>query len=188
MIFLLYIRHLVEENHFTYLQLNPCKNQFRYEVNDGKDQPADLSPSSDKRSGHAVQNSFFLRLLPLMVGDRIKDPCKVRFGKSFCSWGRLLSSSVHQSFQRVSNYIGRHLLPCMIYYLWPVNDIYPLMLNPCYCVLLCYSHVPLLWTLILQNPPAPPAWSFNLMLIGSSIDISNSVFWFDSRNLYDHNK
>ena len=67
----LYIRHLVEENHFTYLQLNRCKNQFRYEVNDGKDIPADLSPSSDKLSGHAVQNWCFLRLLPLMVGDRI---------------------------------------------------------------------------------------------------------------------
>ncbi|XP_070406925.1 uncharacterized protein [Nothobranchius furzeri] len=72
----LYIRHLVEENHFTYLQLNRCKNQFRYEGNDGKDKPADLSPSSNKLSGHAVQNWCFLRLLPLMVGDRIKDPCE----------------------------------------------------------------------------------------------------------------
>lgn len=71
----LYIRHLVEENHFTYLQLNRCKNQFRYEGNDGRDKPADLSPGSDKLSGHAVQNWCFLRLFPLLVGGRIKDPC-----------------------------------------------------------------------------------------------------------------
>lgn len=71
----LYIRHLVEENHFTYLQLNRCKNQFRYEGNDGRDKPADLSPGSDKLRGHAVQNWCFLRLLPLLVGGRIKDPC-----------------------------------------------------------------------------------------------------------------
>lgn len=64
----------MEENHFTYLQLNWCKNQFRYEVNDGKVKPTDLSPGSNKLSGHAVQNWCFLRLLPLMVGDRIKDP------------------------------------------------------------------------------------------------------------------
>lgn len=72
----LYIHRLVEDNHFTYLQLNRCKNQFRYEVNDGKDKPADLFPSSDKLSGHAVQNWRLLRLLPLMVGDRIKGPCE----------------------------------------------------------------------------------------------------------------
>jgi len=62
----LYIRHLVEENHFTYLPLNSCKNQFRYEGNDGRDKPADLSPGSDKLSGHAVKNGCFLRLLPLL--------------------------------------------------------------------------------------------------------------------------
>jgi len=51
--------------------------------------------------GHAVQNWCLLRLLPLMVGDRIKDPCGKKVCKSFCSRGRLLSSSVHRSLQRV---------------------------------------------------------------------------------------
>ena len=70
------IRRVVEENHFTYLQLNQCKNQFRYLVNDGKDKPTDLFPGSDKLSGHTVQNWSFLRLLTLMVGDGNKDPCE----------------------------------------------------------------------------------------------------------------
>lgn len=46
---------------------------------------------------------------------------------------------------------------------------------------MCYSHLPLLRTLILQNSPAPPAWSLKVMLlyIWAWIDISNSVFCFE---------
>ncbi len=70
----LFVGHLVQENHFTYLQLNRCKNQFKYQSNDDSSKPADISPGSKRLSGHAVQNWCFLRLLPLFVGDRIKDP------------------------------------------------------------------------------------------------------------------
>ncbi|KAF3837958.1 hypothetical protein F7725_009726 [Dissostichus mawsoni] len=56
----LFISHLVKEKHFTYLQLNRCKNQFKYQGNDGKGKPADLSPGSERLSGHAVQNWCFL--------------------------------------------------------------------------------------------------------------------------------
>ena len=69
MIFLLYICRLVEENHFNYLQLNRCKNQTRYEVNDCKDKPADLSPGSVKLRRHAIRSWCFLRVLPLEVGE-----------------------------------------------------------------------------------------------------------------------
>lgn len=68
----LFIGHLVEEKHFSYLQLNRCKNQFKYQGNDANDKPADLYPGSEK--AHAVQNWCFLRLFHLLVGDRIKDP------------------------------------------------------------------------------------------------------------------
>lgn len=70
----LFIGHLVKEKHFTYLQLNRCKNQFKYQGNDGIDKPADLSPGSERLSGHAAQNWCLLRLVPLLVGDRIKHP------------------------------------------------------------------------------------------------------------------
>lgn len=70
----LFIGHLVKEKHFTYLQLNWCKNQFKYQGNDGIDKPADLSPGSERLSGHAAQNWCLLRLVPLLVGDRIKHP------------------------------------------------------------------------------------------------------------------
>lgn len=71
----LFIDTLVKEKHFTYLQLNRCKNQFKYQGNDGNDKPAALSPGCERLSGHAAQNWCFLRLLPLLVGDRIKNPC-----------------------------------------------------------------------------------------------------------------
>lgn len=70
----LFIGRLVEKKHFGYLQLNRCKNQFRYQGNDANDKPADLYPGSERLSGHAVQNWCFLRLPPLLVGDWIKDP------------------------------------------------------------------------------------------------------------------
>lgn len=72
----LFVGRLVEEEHFTYLQLNRCKNQFKYKGNDANDKPGELSPGSERLSGHAVQNWCFLRILPLLIGDRIKDPCR----------------------------------------------------------------------------------------------------------------
>ena len=40
---------------------------------DAANKPSELSTNADKLSGHAVQNWCFLRLLPLIIGDRIKD-------------------------------------------------------------------------------------------------------------------
>jgi len=72
----LLIGHVVEEKHFNYRQLNRCKDQFSYQGNDAQDKPADVSPGSRRLSGHAVQNWCFLRLLPLLIGDRIRNPCE----------------------------------------------------------------------------------------------------------------
>lgn len=70
----LFISQLLQEKHFPQLHLNRCKNQFKYKGNDASSKPADVSPGSERLSGHAVQNWCFLRLLPLFVGGRIKDP------------------------------------------------------------------------------------------------------------------
>jgi len=72
----LLIGHLVEEKHLNYTQLNRCKDQFSYQGNDAQDKPADVSPGSRRLSGLAVQNWCFLRLLPLLIGDRIRNPCE----------------------------------------------------------------------------------------------------------------
>lgn len=71
----LFIGYLVKNKHFSYLNLNRCIDQFKYQGNDAHDKPADVSPGSNKLTGHAAQNWCFLRLLPLLVGDRTKNPC-----------------------------------------------------------------------------------------------------------------
>ncbi|CAM4664412.1 unnamed protein product [Leuciscus chuanchicus] len=73
---LLGINEKVEEKHFNYTQFNRCKDQFNYQGNDAHDKPADVSPGSRRLSGHAVQNWCFLCLLPLLIGDRIRNPCE----------------------------------------------------------------------------------------------------------------
>ena len=71
----MYIRHLVKvEKHFTYVQLNRCVSQFKHLGSDSHNKPCDIKVDADKLGGHAAQNWCFLRLLPLYIGDRIKDP------------------------------------------------------------------------------------------------------------------
>ena len=72
----LLIGHLVEEKHFSYTQFNRCKDQFNYQGNDAQAKIADVSPGSKRLSGHTVQNWCFLRLLPLLIGNRIRNPCE----------------------------------------------------------------------------------------------------------------
>lgn len=69
------IKHLVKvEKQFTCVELNRRVNQFRYLGNDAHDKPSEINPGSDKLGGHAVQNWCFLRLLPVLIGDKIRDP------------------------------------------------------------------------------------------------------------------
>lgn len=44
----LFIGYLVKDKHFSYLHLNRCIDQFKYQVNDAHDKPADVSPGSNK--------------------------------------------------------------------------------------------------------------------------------------------
>lgn len=69
------IKHLVKvEKQFTYAELNRRGNPFRFLGNDAHDKPSEINPRSDKLGGHAVQNWCFLRLLPVLIGDKIWDP------------------------------------------------------------------------------------------------------------------
>ena len=71
----LYIKHFVKvDKYFTYEQLNRTINQFKFLGSDAANKPSELNVKGEKLGGHAVQNWCFLRLLPLLVGDRIKDP------------------------------------------------------------------------------------------------------------------
>lgn len=67
----LYIKHLVMvEKHFTYLDLNRCITQFKYVGSDAGNKPCEVNPGVEKLSGHAVQNWCFLRMLPVLIGDK----------------------------------------------------------------------------------------------------------------------
>ena len=68
----LYIRHLItEQKQFTYIGLNRRINLFRYLGSDANNKPSDVNPESEKLSGHAVRNWCLLRLLPVLIGDKI---------------------------------------------------------------------------------------------------------------------
>lgn len=68
------ISHLVKQKHFTYVELNRRINHFRYLGNDANNKPSEVNPGSEKLGGHAVQNWCFLRVLPLLIGDKIENP------------------------------------------------------------------------------------------------------------------
>lgn len=71
----LYISHLVtKEKHFTYAQLNRSIVQFKYSGNDSLSKPCEVNGVGKKLAGSAAQNWCLLRLLPLLVGERIKHP------------------------------------------------------------------------------------------------------------------
>lgn len=69
------INHLVNKGkHFTFEELNRRISQFTYLGSEANDKPPEFCPNSEKLGGHAVQNWCLLRVLPLLVGDRIKNP------------------------------------------------------------------------------------------------------------------
>nr|XP_055051537.1 uncharacterized protein LOC129437435 [Misgurnus anguillicaudatus] len=58
---------------FTYSTLNRRINQFKYCASDASTKPCTVKPLAKKLSGQAIQNWNFLRLLPLLIGDLVKD-------------------------------------------------------------------------------------------------------------------
>ena len=62
------------DKQFTYLDLNRRISQFKYLGNDANDKPCEVTPGSDKLNGHAVQNWCLLRILPVLIGEKIESP------------------------------------------------------------------------------------------------------------------
>lgn len=58
---------------FTYSTLNCCINQFKYCASNASTKPCAVKHLAKKLSGQAIQNWNFLRQLPLIIGDRVKD-------------------------------------------------------------------------------------------------------------------
>lgn len=71
----LYISHFVKvEKLLSYHLLNQRINQFKYLGKDANDKPCEVNPESGKLGGHAVQNWCLLRMLPVLIGDKIENP------------------------------------------------------------------------------------------------------------------
>lgn len=65
--------YLVEEKWFSYKLLNRKIEIFEYSVEDQRDKLCSISATSSKLSGGACQMWNFLRLLPLLIHDKIDD-------------------------------------------------------------------------------------------------------------------
>lgn len=71
----LYLKYFIKTNKwFTYTILNRCIKQFKYKGTDASSKPCEVSPKTLKISGQAVQNWNFLRLLPVIIGDKVQNP------------------------------------------------------------------------------------------------------------------
>lgn len=67
----LFMKHLVsKEKQFTYVKLNRCFVQFKYLYNDANNKHF----IKEVVGGHAAQNWCLPRLLPILLGDKIKIP------------------------------------------------------------------------------------------------------------------
>lgn len=71
----LYLKYFVKKKRwFTYTHLNRRIKQFQFKSTDASSKPCEVRPIALKLSGHAIQNWNFLRLLPLIIGDRVHEP------------------------------------------------------------------------------------------------------------------
>lgn len=71
----LYLKFFINKmKWFTDTVLNRRIKQFKYKATDACSKPCEVSPQTLKLSGHAVQNWNFLRMLPLIIGDKVQDP------------------------------------------------------------------------------------------------------------------
>lgn len=70
----IYLTHFVKvKKFFTYSQLNRRIKQFSYQGSDGSSKPAKVSVKGVKLGGQATENWSLLRLLPIIIGEKITD-------------------------------------------------------------------------------------------------------------------
>lgn len=71
----LILQQMIRENKwFTYSYLNRRISSFKYAKSDKSNQPSPIQPNADKLGGQAVQNWCLVRLLPLLIGNKICEP------------------------------------------------------------------------------------------------------------------
>lgn len=70
----LYLKYFSKKRKwFTYTLLNRRIKQFKYKGSDALSKPCTVKSGALKLSGHAVQNWNFLRLLPVLIGDKVQN-------------------------------------------------------------------------------------------------------------------
>lgn len=70
----LYLKYFKQKKWFTYSVLNRRIKQFKCSASDALRKPCAVSSNGVKLSGKAIQNWNFLRLLPVIMGDKVKEP------------------------------------------------------------------------------------------------------------------
>lgn len=70
----IYIKYFVKvKKWMTYEQLNRQIKQFKYQGSDASSVPSEVNERGIKVGGQAAENWCFLRLLPIIIGDRIRE-------------------------------------------------------------------------------------------------------------------
>lgn len=70
----LYLKYFIKKRHWlTYSVLNRRIKQFKYKSTDALTKPCAVNSEVSKLSGQAVQNWNFLRLLPVLIGDKVEN-------------------------------------------------------------------------------------------------------------------
>lgn len=70
----LIIQHFVKvDKYFSYDHLNRLIMQFQYLGHDADSKPVEIKHPGKQLGGHAAQNWCLLRMLPIIIGDRIAD-------------------------------------------------------------------------------------------------------------------
>lgn len=70
----LYLKNIIKKKKwFTYSLLNRRIKQLKYKGSEALTKPCAVNPDSAKLSGQAIQNWNFLRLLPVLIGDKVQN-------------------------------------------------------------------------------------------------------------------
>jgi len=71
----LYLKYFIKKKQWlTYSILNRRIKQFKFKGTDALTKPCAVNSEVPKLSGQAIQNWNFLRLLPVLIGDKVQNP------------------------------------------------------------------------------------------------------------------
>lgn len=77
----LYLKNMIKNKKwFTYSLLNRHIKQFRYKGSEALTKPCAVNPDGAKLSGQAIQNWNLLRLLPVLIGDKMCKTMSMKYG------------------------------------------------------------------------------------------------------------